>query len=90
MKRGADGCIAVGPEMGPVRVSAPPVDVIDSTGAGDAFNAALMVSMASGSSHEDALRFAVRVASSVVSRASSDRYPTRDEVIPGVDCRQVT
>lgn len=80
VKRGSDGCIAAGP--GGVRASeeAPRVDAIDTTGAGDAFNAGLVLRLAEGVTVTEALPFAVRVASAVVSRPSSDRYPSRQDI----------
>jgi sugar/nucleoside kinase (ribokinase family) len=80
VKLGPDGCLALVPESEPVRIPAMPVDVSDTTGAGDAFNAGLVFAMAGGQDVVDAARFAVRVASAVVSRSSANRYPTSAEV----------
>ena len=62
------------------RAAAPTVDVIDTTGAGDAFNAGLMDALAAGDPWEDALRSAASLASAVVSRPSGDRYPAREDL----------
>jgi sugar/nucleoside kinase (ribokinase family) len=76
VKLGEDGCLAVGPEGEEYRVDAPRVDVIDTTGAGDALNAALMLGLSDGDGWAEALGSAVQIASEVVSRPSTDRYPT--------------
>jgi len=58
MTLGAEGAL-VGERGSPVRVPAVPVDrVIDTTGAGDAFSAALSVALAEGGSPRDATCFA--------------------------------
>jgi sugar/nucleoside kinase (ribokinase family) len=80
VKRSSDGCIAAGPDGARVSEAAPTVDVIDTTGAGDAFNAGLVLRLAEGMTMTEALPFAVRVASAVVSRPSSDRYPSRRDI----------
>jgi sugar/nucleoside kinase (ribokinase family) len=81
VKLGADGAVAAAADGRQRRVIAPRVDVVDTTGAGDAFNAALMRALVSGADPGEALDDAVRVASTVVSRRSDDRYPTPDEVL---------
>jgi sugar/nucleoside kinase (ribokinase family) len=80
-KLGANGCVAFGPEE-EQRVPAPFVRAIDTTGAGDSFNGGLLYALASGAEWSEALRLATRVASTVVSRSSADRYPTLEELIP--------
>ena len=80
VKRGPSGCIAAGPDGVRSEVVAPAVPVVDTTGAGDTFDAALIVALAEGRAFEAALTFATRVASAVVARASEDRYPSRAEV----------
>ena len=82
VKRGPSGCVAAGPEAALLKVAAPSVAVVDTTGAGDAFDAALIVALAEGEGFEAAMRFATRVASAVVSRPSRDRYPSREQ-LPG-------
>ncbi|MGZ4114632.1 MAG: carbohydrate kinase family protein [Actinomycetota bacterium] len=81
VKLGASGAIAVHAAGRSRRVAAPAVDVVDTTGAGDAFNAGLIDGLAGGADPAEALDDAVRVASSVVARPSEDRYPARDELI---------
>lgn len=56
-KAGADGAIAATPE-GIVHVSARPVRVLDSTGAGDSFDAGFLAGWLGGRSLEDALALA--------------------------------
>ncbi len=81
VKLGRNGCLAAGPDGEAYRVAAPSVEVVDTTGAGDAFNAGLMNALSAGDPWPDALRVAVLVASAVVSRRSNDRYPTSDELL---------
>ncbi|MGH3319009.1 MAG: carbohydrate kinase family protein [Streptosporangiaceae bacterium] len=76
-KLGADGCVAAGPGAETLAVRAPRVEVSDTTGAGDAFNAGVLLGLAVGLGWEGALRTAVRVASEVVSRPSHARFPAR-------------
>nr|WGD71692.1 ribokinase [Bacillus subtilis] len=58
-----------------------PVEPVDTTGAGDTFNAAFAVALAEGKDIEAALRFANRAASlSVCSFGAQGGMPTRNEV----------
>lgn len=58
------------------------VEVVDTTGAGDAFNAGLAYSIASGATLADAANFASRVAAlSVTKLGAQAGMPTRDEVM---------
>ncbi|HZG73450.1 MAG TPA: ribokinase [Chondromyces sp.] len=57
------------------------VTAVDTTGAGDTFNAAFAVAIAEGKSMEEALRFANRAASLSVTRfGAQGGMPTREEV----------
>lgn len=57
------------------------VDAVDTTGAGDTFNAALAVALAEGQSLSDSIRFANRAASlSVTKFGAQGGMPTRAEV----------
>jgi sugar/nucleoside kinase (ribokinase family) len=82
VKLGATGAVAVSADGRSRRVMAPRVDVVDTTGAGDAFNAGLMRALADGADPAEALDVAVAVASTVVSRRSDDRYPPPEDVLP--------
>jgi ribokinase len=57
-KMGADGARIVRSEGGSVDVPAPQVEAINSTGTGDAFNAALVFALGRGMDIEEATRFA--------------------------------
>ena len=81
VKLGKEGCVAVGAGQEHV-ISAPPVRVADTTGAGDAFNAGLLYALAGGTEVTVALRLATRLATTVVSRASENRYPALGELLP--------
>jgi ribokinase len=80
IKLGARGCLLA--ESGVVKtIAAPSVTVVDTTAAGDVFNAALAVARSEGASLVDACHFAVRVAALSVTRLGSQRsMPSRDEV----------
>jgi sugar/nucleoside kinase (ribokinase family) len=81
VKRGAEGCLAVGPDGTELSAHAPAVSVADTTGAGDAFNAGLVNALDSGARWPDALAAATQFASMIVSRPSDDRY--RPELVDG-------
>ena len=74
VKRGPSGCFAVGPDGTELAVPAPAVEVADTTGAGDAFNAGLVHALASGVGWSDALTMATRFATTIISRPSDNRY----------------
>ncbi|POM23442.1 Ribokinase [Actinomadura rubteroloni] len=80
---GADGaCVA--DETGETFVPAPPVEAVDTTGAGDAFTAALCLRLARGDGVVDAARFAVRVgAAAVRSPGAQASYPSAEDALPG-------
>jgi sugar/nucleoside kinase (ribokinase family) len=80
-KLGMNGCVAFGPEE-EHWIPAPFVRASDTTGAGDSFNGGLLYALFSGGEWPEALRFATRVASTVVSRDSANRYPALEELIP--------
>ncbi len=80
VKLGDQGCVYCGPDrafdMSPFAVQA-----VDSTAAGDTFNAALAVALAEGLDMEDALRFANAAAAISVTRAGAQTSaPERAEV----------
>lgn len=64
-----------------LRVSAPGVTAIDTTGAGDAFNGALAVAIGEGRPLADTLRFATAAgALACTRRGAQDALPTREHV----------
>ncbi len=69
-------------DQGPRRFAAFKVDrVVDTTGAGDAFNGALAVALAEGRSMPDAIRFASATGAISVTRpGATESMPTRAEV----------
>lgn len=67
LKRGGDGAY-VGDAEGDEAIAAPAVQVVDTTGAGDAFTAALAVARAGGESLRAAARFAVAAGSLACTR----------------------
>jgi len=78
---GAAGAIAHSAEHGELRVAAPTVDAVDSTGAGDTFCGALVAALAAGESLARALTFAVTAASLSVQRPGAvPSIPTRAEI----------
>jgi ribokinase len=78
--RGAEGALIVRPD-GALVVRAPTVDVVDSTGAGDAFNAAFAAELARGASTEEAVRSAVAAGALACTRFGVvPSLPTRAEL----------
>jgi ribokinase len=80
VKLGDQGCVYCGSDG---TFSAPPFPVrsVDSTAAGDTFNAALSVALAEGAAMENALRFANAAAAISVTRAGAQTSaPVRAEV----------
>ncbi|THA73913.1 ribokinase [Streptomyces sp. A0642] len=79
---GAAGALVAGPLDGVgVRVASPRVEAVDTTGAGDAFTAALAWRLGLGESLVEAARYAVRVGAAAVTRpGAQDSYPTAEEV----------
>ncbi len=77
VKLGARGALAVGPDGATLSAAAPSLTVVDTTGAGDAFNAGLITALGDGAAWPDGLRFAVEFASSIVARPSDGRYRPR-------------
>ena len=63
------------------RSQSPAVKAIDTTGAGDAFTAALTLALVEGQSHARALRFACAAGAAAAQRSGAQpSLPTRDEV----------
>lgn len=81
---GAEGALAHERGAADVRVAAPKVSAVDTTGAGDTFCGALAALLADGSPLAEALRFAVAAASlSVQARGAVPSIPTRAEIDAG-------
>jgi sugar/nucleoside kinase (ribokinase family) len=80
VKRGAQGALAAGPGDAELAIAAPDVNVIDTTGAGDAFNAGIVRARLGKLSWDEAVRFGTLLASTVVSRRSDDRYPRLEDL----------
>jgi ribokinase len=78
---GADGCDWRGPDGAIRHLSAPEVEVVDTTGAGDCFTGALALALAEGRSMPDALAFATAAAAESVRRpGAAAAMPTRAEL----------
>jgi ribokinase len=82
LKLGAMGSMYLHTGMdSPLRVDAFPVEAVDTTAAGDVFNAALAVALADGRSMEDGMRFANAAAAvSVTRRGAQNSAPGRADV----------
>ncbi|MFI9171383.1 ribokinase [Streptomyces lincolnensis] len=77
---GAQGALVASGE-GVTRIAALAVDAVDTTGAGDAFTAALAWRLGAGASLEEAAAYASRVgAAAVTRRGAQDSFPTAQEV----------
>jgi argininosuccinate lyase len=77
VKLGARGCLAAGPQGEELTVPAPAIEVADTTGAGDAFNAGLVYALSDGADWPEALGAATNFASSIIARPSSERHRPR-------------
>jgi sugar/nucleoside kinase (ribokinase family) len=77
VKLGAQGCVAVGPGGAEITAPAPSVEVVDTTGAGDAFNAGLIDGLTNGADWPEALARATDLASEIASRPSQERQNLR-------------
>jgi sugar/nucleoside kinase (ribokinase family) len=80
VKLGADGALGVGSGGDVVRVPALPILPLDTTGAGDSFDAGFLAAWLDGASLADALRLAVACGSlSTRAAGGTDGQPTRAE-----------
>lgn len=68
VKLGADGAVWAGRDRDPVPVPAEQVELIDPTGAGDAFTAGLLAARSAGANAEESLRAAARLGARAVTR----------------------
>ena len=81
---GERGALLLTAEISEV-IPALPVDVVDTTGAGDAFCGALATALASGESLREAVRFAnLAGAAAVTTLGATPSMPTREELNQGV------
>ena len=83
LKRGADGCLLIGEDGVPHRVAAPRVRAVDTTAAGDAFNAAFAVALMQGQDPVQSAAYATAAAAISVTRAGA----RRDRPAPAPSCR---
>ncbi len=80
VKRGADGAVAIDADGAMVDVPGQPADPVDSTGAGDAFDAGFLAAWLDGGSVREALALgAVCGALSTRGLGGTDGQPTRAE-----------
>jgi len=78
---GALGAVLVGADRSIVRIAAPVVSAVDTTGAGDAFVGTFASALASGMKPEAAVALGVKVASLTVTRkGAQSSYPTQAEI----------
>jgi len=78
---GALGAVLVGADRSIVRIAAPVVSAVDTTGAGDAFVGTFASALASGMKPETAVALGVKVASLTVTRkGAQSSYPTQAEI----------
>ncbi|MEU5878923.1 ribokinase [Spirillospora sp. NPDC047279] len=79
---GADGALTAD-SAGVTTVPSPKVEAVDTTGAGDAFTAALCLRLARGDALPDAARYATRVGAAAVRRpGAQSSYPSADDDLP--------
>jgi sugar/nucleoside kinase (ribokinase family) len=74
VKLGARGALAVGPEGARGAAAARPLAVVDSTGAGDAFNAGLIAALGEGQDVPAALQAATALAGRIIARPAHARH----------------
>ena len=81
IKRGAEGAVWADPH---IEVPAEPAEVVDVTGAGDAFAAGFLAAWCSGASPEEALRWGTRLGARAVGIAGARPVPAAVSLV-GVD-----
>ena len=78
---GSEGAVLITSDGDLTRVSAPTVNPVDTTGAGDAFVGVFAFGLASGKNPEDAMKVGVKVASmSVTRKGAQSSYPSQAEI----------
>jgi ribokinase len=78
---GSQGAVYISADRQLLRVPAPKVTAVDTTGAGDAFVGAFAFSLASGSDPASAMTLGIKVASlSVTRKGAQSSYPDQAEI----------
>ncbi len=78
---GSEGAVLITSNGNLTRISAPKVNAVDTTGAGDAFVGVFAFGLASGKNPEDAMKLGVKVASlSVTRKGAQSSYPSQAEI----------
>ena len=78
---GSEGAVLITSDGNLTRMSAPKVNAVDTTGAGDAFVGVFAFGLASGKNPEDAMKLGVKVASmSVTRKGAQSSYPSQAEI----------
>jgi ribokinase len=78
---GSEGAVLIASNGNLTRVSAPKVNAVDTTGAGDAFVGVFAFGLASGKNPEDAMKLGIKVASmSVTRKGAQSSYPSQAEI----------
>ena len=78
---GSEGAVLITSDGNLTRISAPKVNAVDTTGAGDAFVGVFAFGLASGKNPEDAMKLGVKVASmSVTRKGAQSSYPSQAEI----------
>jgi ribokinase len=78
---GSEGAVLITSDGDFTRMSAPKVNAVDTTGAGDAFVGVFAFGIASGKNPEDAMKLGVKVASmSVTRKGAQSSYPSHAEI----------
>jgi len=79
---GSEGAVLIASNGNLTRVSAPKVNAVDTTGAGDAFVGVFAFGLASGKSPEDAMKLGIKVATmSVTRKGAQSSYPSQAEIV---------
>ena len=78
---GSEGAVLITSDGNLTRVSAPKVNAVDTTGAGDAFVGVFAFGLASRMNPEDAMKLGIKVASlSVTRKGAQSSYPAQTEI----------
>ncbi|MBU6313443.1 MAG: ribokinase [Actinomycetales bacterium] len=78
---GSEGAVLITSDGNLTRVSAPKVNAVDTTGAGDAFVGVFAFALANGKNPEDAMKLGIKVASmSVTRKGAQSSYPSHAEI----------